>query len=124
MKTAIIILSDPQTGTDEALGRVFNALAAAFDLKQAGGEVRIVFQGTGTRWVAELTRKGHPAYELFQAVSDKVLGASCGCADVFGAAEDVKKHGFDLISDNPVPGTTGISSYLQLQNEGYQILNF
>lgn len=27
MKTAIIILSDPKNGSEEALGRVFNALA-------------------------------------------------------------------------------------------------
>ena len=27
MKTAIIILSDPKSGSEEALGRVFNALA-------------------------------------------------------------------------------------------------
>ena len=29
MKTAIIILSDPKSGSEEALGRVFNALALA-----------------------------------------------------------------------------------------------
>jgi len=124
MKTAIIILSDPKTGGDEALGRVFNGLAAAFDIKQAGEEVSILFQGAGVRWVAELTRADHPAYELYQAVSDTVAGASCGCADVFGAADDVAKQGLDLIKDNPVPGTNGIASYLQLQRDGYQILNF
>ena len=32
-KTAIVVLSDPNGG-EEALGRVFNALAAAYDFKQ------------------------------------------------------------------------------------------
>ena len=33
MKAAIIILSDPKSGSEEALGRVFNALAAAYDFE-------------------------------------------------------------------------------------------
>lgn len=36
MKTTIIIMSDPKTGSDEALGRVFNGLAAAYDFKEGG----------------------------------------------------------------------------------------
>jgi hypothetical protein len=35
-KTAVLVLSDPAVGGDEPLGRVFNALAAAYDLDQAG----------------------------------------------------------------------------------------
>jgi len=124
MKTAIIILSDPNSGSEESLGRVFNALAAAYDYKQAGEDVIIQFQGTGTRWIAELMKPDHIANELFQSVSDKVAGVSCGCADVFGGSEDAVKNGFDLIADNPVPGTTGLPSFVQLQNEGRQILIF
>lgn len=44
-KTAIIILSDPKAGTEEALGRVFNA--SAYEFKHAGEDVKIIFQGTG-----------------------------------------------------------------------------
>jgi hypothetical protein len=47
MRTAIVILSDPHSGGEEALGRVFNALAAAYDLKQKQQDVEILFQGTG-----------------------------------------------------------------------------
>ena len=39
MKTAIIILSDPQSGSEEALGRVFNALALASECTHNGDEV-------------------------------------------------------------------------------------
>ena len=56
MKTAIIILSDPKSGSEEALGRVFNALALASECKQKGDEVAVVFNGAGTRWPAELTQ--------------------------------------------------------------------
>ena len=36
MKTAIVVFSDPKSGSDDALGRVFNALAAAYDFQQNG----------------------------------------------------------------------------------------
>jgi hypothetical protein len=124
MKTAIIILSDPKTGSEEALGRVFNGLAAAYDFKQAGDEVSIRFQGAGTRWIGELSKKDHAAHELFEAVKDHVAGVSCGCADVFGATEEAQKSGFDLIKENPVPGTTGMASFRKLAAEGYTILTF
>ena len=48
MKAAIVILSDPKSGSEEALGRVFNALAAAYDFQQNGEEVTVLFQGVGT----------------------------------------------------------------------------
>jgi hypothetical protein len=35
----------------------------------------------------------HPANKLFKEVEDKVVGVSCGCADVFGASPS----GFDFI---------------------------
>ena len=124
MKNAIIVLSDPKSGSEEALGRVFNALSAAYDYKQAGDDVEIMFQGAGTRWIGELSNADHPAYELFQEVKDTVAGVSCGCADVFGGVDDAEKSGFDLIKDNPVPGTSGLPSLRTLTNEGYNVITF
>ncbi len=124
MKTAIVILSDPKSGSEEALGRVFNALATAYDFKQAGKEVTILFQGAGTRWIGELGKKEHPAHSLFEEVVGSVAGVSCGCADVFGATEDAQKAGFDLIKDNPVPGTPGLPSLQKLSADGFTILTF
>ncbi len=124
MKAAIIILSDPKSGSEEALGRVFNALAAAYDFKQHGDEVTVLFQGAGTRWVGELGKAEHPAHALFEEIQDKVAGVSCGCAEVFGATEDAEKSGFDLIKDNPVPGTSGLPSLKKLVGDGYSVLTF
>ena len=124
MKTAIIVLSDPKPGSEEALGRVFNALATAYDIKQRGEEVLIQFQGAGTRWIGALSNTEHPAHALFNEVKDKVAGVSCGCADVFGAREDVEKNGFDLITENKVPGTTGLPSVGRLVAEGYHVVTF
>lgn len=124
MKVTIAIFSDPKNGSEEALGRVFNGLAAAYDFKQAGDNVSVVFQGAGTRWIGELTKKDHPAHELFEAVKDQVAGVSCGCADVFGGAEEAQKSGFDLIKNNPIPGTSGLSSFRTLISEGSTVLTF
>ena len=124
MKAAIVVLSDPKSGSEEALGRVFNALAAAYDFKQQGDEVTVRFQGAGTRWIGELSKAEHPAHELFDAVRDEVAGVSCGCADVFGANEEAEKSGFELIKDNPVPGTSGLASLRRLAADGYTVLTF
>jgi hypothetical protein len=123
MKAAIIILSDPKAG-EEALGRMFNGLAAAYDFQQKGIEVGIYFQGTGTRWPGVLASEKHPIHALYQAVADKVVGVSCGCADVFGAREEVEKAGFDLITDNSVPGTSGLPSIAQISADGYDVFMF
>ena len=124
MKAAIIILSDPKSGSEEALGRVFNGLATAYDLKQQGDDVTVRFQGTGARWIGELSQAEHPAHDLFEAVKDTVAGVSCGCADVFGASEEVEQSGFDLIKDNPIPGTSGLASLRRLAADGYTVLTF
>jgi hypothetical protein len=122
-KTAIVVLSDPQGG-EEALGRVFNALAATYDFKQQHQEVQLLFQGTGTRWTGLLTKADHPAHALFKAVEDKVAGASAGCATVFGARDEAERNGFSLISTNAVPGTPGLPSLASYTANGYTILTF
>lgn len=120
MKTAVLILSDPKSGSEESLGRLYNALATVYEFKNSGEAVTIYFQGAGTRWPEQLQKQEHPAHQLFTAVADKVAGVSCGCADVFGATPS----GFDLITDNQVPGTTGLPSLVNMQKEGYTILTF
>ena len=122
-KTAIVVLSDPQAG-EEALGRLFNALAATYDFKQKHQDVQLVFQGTGTRWTGLLTNADHPAHALYKAVEDKVAGVSSGCADVFGARDDAKRNGFSLITTNAVPGTSGLPSLATYAADGYTILTF
>lgn len=124
MKTAIVVLSDPQSGGEEALGRLFNALAAAYDLKQKQQEVEILFQGAGTRWTGHLMNPEHPAQALYAAVADRVTGVSSACADVFGARADAETNGFSLIGDNAIPGTSGLPSLARYVRDGYVVLTF
>ncbi len=123
MKTAVIVLSDPKAG-EEALGRVFNALAATYDFKSRNDEVQLVFQGAGTRWVSVLTDVHHPAHALYEAVEDKVAGVSRACADFFGARPEAESKGFELIAENAVPGTSGLPSLARYAAEGYTVLTF
>jgi len=122
-KTAIVVLSDPQAG-EEALGRLFNALAATYDFKQKHQDVQLVFQGTGTRWTGLLSKPDHPAHALYKAVEAKVAGVSSGCADVFSPRHDAELNGFSLIATNAVPGTSGLPSLATYAPDGYTSLTF
>lgn len=124
MKTAIVILSDPKSGSEEALGRVFNALALASECKENGDEVAVVFNGTGTRWPAELVKLSHPAHNLYEAVRDVISGASGACAAVFGATEAVQSCGVPIVKDNPLVGTAGLLSLRRYLSEGWRVLLF
>ncbi len=123
MKFTVFVMSDPKAG-EEALGRVFNALAFAADAQANGDDVAIVFQGTGTRWPAELVKLGHPARELYDAVRTLVAGASTACATVFGALDGVKASGLPLLSDNALRGTPGLASMRRHLAEGRTALVF
>jgi hypothetical protein len=123
MKIAIIILSDPKGG-DEALGRVFNALAVAHEGLQRSDEVELVFNGAGTRWPQELAKVSHPANGLYNLVREAVKGASCGCATVFGATKSIEACGVPLLKDKALAGTPGISNLHQYVTDGWHTLIF
>ncbi len=121
MKHAIAILSDPQSGSEEALGRLFNALAMAHAARASGHEVALLFAGTGTRWPAELTKLSHPARGLYDSVRDLVQGASCGCAEAFGAKQGVEACGLPLLREQALPGTSGLAGLHGLVAGGWTL---
>lgn len=123
-KTAIIIYSDPRAGSDEALGRLFNALFLALELQEKQQEVAVIFQGTGTRWPAKLVQSDHPAHALYEATKGSVAGICGGCADVFGATEDARKTGLKLDYEKAIPGTSGILDISTYLDHGYALVTF
>jgi len=124
MKTAVVIMADPKSGSEEALGRVFNGLAVASECKEKGDEVAVVFNGAGTRWPEELVKLSHPAHKLYEAVRDVISGASCACAEVFGATEGVQSCGVPIVKDNPLVNTPGLLSLRRYVSEGWRVLIF
>jgi hypothetical protein len=123
-KTAVVVMSDPDASTDEALGRLFNALFLTLELKRADREVELVFQAAGTRWPARITQPDHPAHALYMSVRDRVAGVSCGCATVFGAADAATKAGFTVVKDGGIPGTGGVLDLSRYMREGFGIVTF
>ena len=123
-KVAIVIYSDPKLGTEESLGRLFNALFVAYELKERKQDVAVIFQGTGVRWASEVVKPDHPAHALYDAVKDKVVGVCGGCADVFGATPDLKSAGANLNYEYKIPGTPGVLDVARYIENGYQVVTF
>ncbi|NJS39064.1 MAG: hypothetical protein HC783_08675 [Rhodobacteraceae bacterium] len=123
-KTAVVVMSDPNSEGEEALGRLFNALFRTLELARSKAEVDLVFQAAGTRWPARIVAPDHPAHALYLAVQDRVAGVSCGCATVFGAAEAATAAGFTLVRDGDIPGTGGVLDLSRYVRDGYQIVTF
>lgn len=123
-KTAIVVLADPKSGGEEALGRVFNAMFLAYELKEKRQDVAVIFQGAGVRWAAELVNPAHPANPLYQAIADTVVGVCGGCADVFGATQSVVDSGIKLVREKEIPGTNGIIDLSKYVDDGYSLVTF
>lgn len=116
-KIAIIVLAD--TESNEGLGRVINALAAAGEYDKAGDEVKIVFTGTGTKWPNSLEKSNHAAHGLYMAAKHLVDGACDFCANAFGQTEAMKQYSIKLLADSGP-----FMSYRQYTQAGFQILVF
>lgn len=123
MKTVIVVFSDPQSGTQEALGRVLNALFLAYELKEKNRDFDLVFQGTGVRWPAELVKPEHPGHALYEAVLDHIVACG-GCADVFGAGAGLAPIGIALVRDKTIPGTTGVLDLSRHLDAGHTLVTF
>lgn len=123
-KTAIVVFSDPKAGSEEALGRLFNALFVTYELKEKKQDVALIFQGAGVRWASEITKSNHPANPLYKAVQDKIVGVCGGCADVFGATDDVKAAGVTLVREKAIPGVGSIIDLSKYLDAGYRLLTF
>ena len=116
-KAAIVVLADTDSHGD--LGRVVNGLMVAKELKEAGDDVQIVFDGAGTKWPSVLAEPQHRAHRLYQAVQDRVSGACGYCARAFEAEEGVKAVHVHLLEEYE-----GHPSIRRLLTAGYQVITF
>lgn len=117
VKVAIVVLAD--TETHEDMARVHNALVAVKEFKDANDDVKLIFDGAGTKWIGELSKPDHPFHELFDSLKGKSTGVCSFCAGAFGIKESV------LTSNIPLMGEyEGHPSFRELIAEGYQIITF
>ncbi len=113
---AIVLLAD--TDTLEGMGRMANALTTAKELKQAGDEVKVIFDGAGTKWAAALSGE-HKYAKLLDAVRDKVEGACEYCSAAYQVTDEVEAAGIPLLSD-----FDGHPSLRRLIVDGFTVLTF
>ena len=116
-KVAVVILAD--TETHESLGRVVNGLELAKELQENDDEVKIVFDGAGTKWVPELEDEDHDAHPLFEAVSGSIYGACRFCSKAFGVFEEVKSSEADLLDE--YEQHPSLRNFIQ---DDYQVVTF
>ena len=117
-KFAVILHAEP--GTHDALGRALHALLYSQELFENGFEVKLIFDGGGTRWVQEMLQPDHKLHALFSSRHQEgVVGGVCDfCIDAFdGDMEVVRNQGLKLVSDYQ-----GHPSVAQLAKDGFQIV--
>ncbi len=116
-KIAIVVYSD--TETHEALGRLANALTLAQEAVENNDELKIIFEGAGTKWIGEMEKEDHTLHGLYAGLKNKITGACSFCAKSFGAKSEVEKSGVPLLSDfNDHPSIRSVIA------DGYQIVSF
>lgn len=114
---AIVVLADTESHAD--LGRVTNALQAAREFEQEeGDDVRVIFDGAGTKWVTELTEEDHPAHDLYVALEDEIEVCDY-CAGAFEVEEAVEESGAEAVSE-----FEGHPSIRDLVAEDYEIITY
>lgn len=117
VKAAIIVLAD--TNGYEALGRVANALYAVKEFRDAGDEVRLIFDGAGVKWIGELAKADHMYHDLYEEVRDRISGVCEYCAKAFKVTDQITEQGLDFANKNE-----GHPSFRELMRTGYQPITF
>jgi hypothetical protein len=116
-KIAIIIFSD--TTTIEALGKVSNAFILALEAIENGDDLKIIFEGAGTKWIGELENEDHKINPLYKMVKSHITGSCSYCAQAFGVKNQVEKAEIALLDE--------FKNHPSLRNlivDGYQIISF
>lgn len=116
-RAALLVLAGTETKAD--LGRVVNALQMARELKEAGEDVTVIFDGAGTQWVPTLSDENHKYHTLYRQVSDAIQGACSYCAGAYGVREAVDASDVELLDE-----FDGHPSIRKLMSNGYQIITF
>ncbi|MBW6496986.1 MAG: DsrE family protein [Bacteroidales bacterium] len=116
-KIAIVIYSD--TDTMEALGKVSNAFVLANEAIDHGDDLKIIFEGAGTKWIGALEDEGHKMHGMYKALKNRITGACKYCAQAFGVKSQVEKAGVTLLDDYK-----DHPSMRNLVADGYNVLIF
>lgn len=89
-KILIVLLADKWS--HENMGRASHALLYAKQSIESGLKVKLIFDGGGTEWAAEMTKETNHFYKLYRELTEKgVVFSVCKfCAKAFKVNEELK----------------------------------
>jgi hypothetical protein len=121
-KIAIVVLSS--TENPEAHGRLIHALHAGKEMKAAGNEVKLLFEGIGVTWLQAFHTKEHPVVKgygyLFEDLRPEIMGTCNFCTNQrFQVHEDAAALGIPLLGGEGEHFSLGT-----LVADGYQIITY
>jgi len=115
-KIAVILLAD--TDRPEGMGRMANALTTAKEAKEAGDEIRVILDGVGTKWGAELADESHKYHRLLHDLKAET-GACVYCSRAYGVKDELEAAGIALMDEYK-----GHPSVRQLIVDGFAVVTF
>ena len=98
---------------------IYRALMGAQDLRRAGDDVVIVFDGAGSTAAADMAQSGHRFHALFTDVLPAVRGVCRFCAKSYGVFDALQAAELPLLEDD-----RGHASLRALLLERRQITTF
>ena len=122
-KVAILVLADTESHADK--GRLTNAVETAKEFKEADDEVQLIFDGAGTKWIPELSKKENRFNAFLNSLKQtkpdgRPSVVVCKfCAKAFGVEEKVIESETNLVDE-----FEGHPSLRTLVSQGYQIISF
>jgi hypothetical protein len=98
-----------------------HVLLNALDLKERGGEAKIIIEGLATKLLQDLNRTENAFYPLYVKVKEGGLieGVCRACATKTGAVGEAQAQGLRLLDD--MSGHPSLGRYLEA---GFTILTF
>lgn len=98
-----------------------HVLLNALNMKERGYEVKIVIEGSATKLIPELSKKGNPMFQLFQKAKDlKLIAGACkACSGKMGVLDAVKEEGIELLGE--LNGHPSMAGY---QEKGFEVITF
>lgn len=115
-KVALMIVSKLEGAGQSA---IYRALMGAQELRRAGDDVVIVFDGAGSTAAAEMAQADHRFHALFNDVRPAVRGVCRFCAKSYGVLDAVQAAELPLLEDD-----RGHASLRALLLEGRQVITF
>lgn len=113
-KVALVIYS---TLEGPGTSAIYRTMMFAQELRRAGDDVQIVFDGAGSKAAAELVQPGHRMHTLFNSVRADIRGVCSYCAKSYGVLAEIEAAGLTLLTDD-----RGHASLRALLDEGRQII--